>query len=161
MTTQQNQTRPLQNAPARVEPPTDPRPDRFRAEFIVKTEHGYQVAITAEDLTPKDVIAWIKLTDKGLDVAGFAPVDRFPAAQVHVEAGAAPAADAPRGRGRPSGGGGGSKYKGEVYTICPWCESDVYNNLPRKEREPNWRGPFFKCKECDFVVFKADGTPNE
>lgn len=33
--------------------------------------------------------------------------------------------------------------------VCPACGSDVWDNRPKKEAEPDWRGPAFSCKNRD------------
>lgn len=76
------------------------------------------------------------------------------------------------GRFHGNGGGGGapatagpvsgkaSKYKGPVYSACPKCSGDVYDNRQKKDSTPSWRGPWFKCKDedCGWATFKTDGA---
>lgn len=102
-------------------------------------------------------LAWIATTIAGLKKAHLKPFNPHEAPSITLPA---VAEASPRGRA-PRERKAGAAYAGEVYTECPDCGADVYDNRTKKQRD-SWKGPYFKCKnECGFVVFKPDGTPND
>jgi hypothetical protein len=162
------ETQRLADAPTNVNPPPEPKPESYTVEFLVETPEGFHTLFRGEGLTGKEMLPWMLATSKGLKAKGFLPVRRDMAVDVKVDAPQPAEAPGPRrGGGRNAGAGQQrparvSKYTGEIYEECPWCNGDVYDNRQKKTDTPGWRGPWFKCKaDCGFVVFKNDGTPND
>lgn len=165
--TEQTQAKPLAAAPPA---PIIPKPaTTVRLVGHVIAANGIEVDVELDNVvfdSPEGAAKRAAAFAVALAANGLKPRENTPTpieVKVDTPAGAPAGPGRGRGKGRPAGGARGSKYTGEIYEICPWCEGDMYDNRQKKANDPSWRGPWFKCKDddCGFVVFKNDGTPNE
>ena len=159
-----NGAQPLAPAPAgELAPPPDLKVTSWDVSLLVLTAEGFEVEVTGRDVPPREIAPWINSMSKNLEKSGLKPVSRTPVTNVSV---AAPAPSAPAAAARVSAAGGGesqkrSKYAGEIFKACPRCDGAIYDNRQKKDKDPRWRGPWFKCRDaddCGWAVFKNDGT---
>lgn len=188
-TTAEQQTPPLAPAPETARPIPEPRASHYTVEFLVEIDGYHALIrgedLTPIDMLSwtKRTVAGLKAQgfasvrrDVVINIPPPPAAAAAPARATRTEGeaprrgregqplnAAAQRQDQPRGRGGQQRGGGGggrpSAYHGEVYSMCPWCEGDIYDNRAKKARE-GWKGPFFRCKDdgCGWIVWKGDGS---
>lgn len=129
----------LEPAPGAGHTSPQAAPMKYRAEFLVETAEGYHVIIAGEELTPKNVMAWVRTASAELAKQGFKPVRR----DIVMAAPEGPS------KGR-SASGAGAGYKGAVYEECPQCGGAVYDNREKKAGgEMKAHAPWFACRDRD------------